>query len=508
MNPLVPPPQVRTLVWVHKTRLLGHYKIFHHYIERCPCRPSSPLSRSYARSYSRALTGIGPRPCLRAPLSLLGLQGLFIRTPPSADAWAGLSLSSGGPAGMGLGLGQGRAGEAGAPNAYLVEIFRLQPFAAAAYLRSLLYCWIGGVMLQLEAAASFGVVADGPGTFYERTAWHWLCLQLTLQFLQAPARLQLWHRLVRVSHSQEAEASERCVCVCASAPTRSCAHVCLPAPTSTPEANSPTSLPSFDLEPSDSIRRLVTSHLWIFSQALGTLFHIVAAFGPVFLHLIEPGSPVRRSVLAVCCANLLVFVVRSALTYIIVISILDARNGGGGGPGRKLKRGLSRESLLRLRRVESDGPCADGDSAAAGPGMCSICLAQFEAGESLVLLPCDERHAFHEDCITQVSMAWRNMAWHGMVRKHPSATTLSLPHSSTPPFPSRSRPSVHSHAPQWLIKSAQCPLCMGDVAVPKTPQPGPGPAVGPRRAPAVGLVARALGLGPTSALRPRPRLWP
>lgn len=205
--PIDPPlssTQVRTLIWVHKTRLLGHYKVFHQYIERCPCRPSSPLSRSYARSYSRALTDIGPRPCLRAPLSLLGLQGLFIRTPPSADAWRGLPGVTAGPAGVG-----GHAG--GAPNSYLVEIFRLQPFAAAAYLRSLLYCWIGGVMLQLEAAASFGVV-DGPGTFYERTAWHWLCLQLTLQFLQAPARLKLWRRLVSVSHSQEAEeASERCV---------------------------------------------------------------------------------------------------------------------------------------------------------------------------------------------------------------------------------------------------------------------------------------------------------
>lgn len=184
--------QVRTLIWVHKTRLLGHYKIFHHYIERCPCRPSSPLSRSYARSYSRALTDIGPRPCLRAPLTMIGLQGLYIRTPPSADAWR--SALNGIP-------------PTAAPNAYLIEIFRLQPFAAAAYLRSLLYCWIGGVMLQLEAAASFGTGSD---TFYERTAWHWLCLQLTLQLLQAPARLKLWRRLVSVSHSQEAdEASER-----------------------------------------------------------------------------------------------------------------------------------------------------------------------------------------------------------------------------------------------------------------------------------------------------------
>lgn len=163
----------------------------------------------------------------------------------------------------------------------------------------------------------------------------------------------------------------------------------------------------------------MTSHLWLFSQALGTLFHIVAAFGPLFLYLIDPGSPVRRTVLSVCCANLLIFILRTVLTFIIMHSILDARNGGAAAAagGRKMKRGLSRESLLRLRRVDSSA-----ESAVGGPGMCSICLAQFEPGESLVLLPCDERHSFHEECITQ-----------------------------------------------WLVKSAQCPLCMGEVSVPRTP---------------------------------------
>lgn len=44
------------------------------------------------------------------------------------------------------------------------------------------------------------------------------------------------------------------------------------------------------------IRNLVTSQLWLFSQALGTVFHIVAAFGPIFLYSIDPSSPVRRNV--------------------------------------------------------------------------------------------------------------------------------------------------------------------------------------------------------------------
>lgn len=134
---------------------------------------------------------------------MIGLQGLYIRTPPSEEAWrgraGGIPEANGG--------GAGAATTANPPNAHLIEIFRLQPFAAAAYLRSLLYCWIGGVMLQLEAAASFGV---GQDTLYERYAWYWLCLQLTLQLLQAPARFQLWQRLVKVSHSTGAEqASDR-----------------------------------------------------------------------------------------------------------------------------------------------------------------------------------------------------------------------------------------------------------------------------------------------------------
>ena len=355
------------MVWVHKTRLLGPYKIFQPYVLQCPMRPCSPLSRSYARSYSRALTSIGPRPCLRAPLSLLGLQGLFIRTPPSADAWRSAVDPRGGRVGPG-----GADGDAS--NAYLVEIFRLQPFAAAAYLRALLYCWIGGVMLQLEAAASFG---EGGGTFYERTAWHWLCLQLTLQLLQAPARFKLWRRLVRVSHSQEApEASER-------------------------------------------IRRLVTSHLWIFSQALGTLFHMVAAFGPLFLYMIDPSSPVRRSVMAACCGNLLVFIVRSALTFLVVHSIMEARNGGGGGgPAGRLKRGLSRNSLSKLRRRDSNAE----DVVEAH--QCSICLAAFDEGQGLLLLPCHERHMYHVACIET-----------------------------------------------WLSKNRSCPLCMADVSLPPVPLP-------------------------------------
>jgi hypothetical protein len=45
-----------------------------------------------------------------------------------------------------------------------------------------------------------------------------------------------------------------------------------------------------------SIRILVTSRLWLVSQALGTLFHTIAAFGPVFLWLISGESTVRKQV--------------------------------------------------------------------------------------------------------------------------------------------------------------------------------------------------------------------
>jgi hypothetical protein len=229
-------------------------------------------------------------------------------------------------------------------------------------------------MLQLEAAASFG---SGGDTFYERTAWHWLCLQLVLQLLQAPARIKLWRRLVRVSHAPEAD------------------------------------------QAAEQIRRLVRSHLWMCSQALGTLFHVVAAFGPLFLYMLAPASPVRRSVLAACCGNLLVFIVRSALTFLVVHSIMEARNsneggdGGREGPRKGLRRGLSRNSLAKLRRRDSNAEDV------MGANHCAICLAFFQEGETLLCLPCHERHVYHTGCIER-----------------------------------------------WLKKNRSCPLCMADITSP------------------------------------------
>ena len=68
----------------------------------------------------------------------------------------------------------------------------------------------------------------------------------------------------------------------------------------------------------------------------------------------------------------------------------------------------------------SDEDLAELDTAAyvAGDGLpdCSICLAEFEAGENLVRLPCAARHAFHPAC-----------------------------------------------AASWLSRSVQCPMCRVDV---------------------------------------------
>jgi hypothetical protein len=114
---------------------------------------------------------------------------------------------------------------------------------------------------------------------------------------------------------------------------------------------------------------------------------------------------VVQQVLSVCCANLLIFILRTALTFVIMHSILESRNSRP----KPLKRGLTKESIARLRRVQS----SDGDAAC----MCSICLSHYLSGDAMLVLPCDERHTFHDECITQ-----------------------------------------------WLVKNSSCPLCQRAVA--------------------------------------------
>ena len=85
----------------------------------------------------------------------------------------------------------------------------------------------------------------------------------------------------------------------------------------------------------------------------------------------------------------------------------------GGVAGKRLKRGLSRSSLSKLRRRASNAE----DVVSAN--QCAICLASFQEGESLLLLPCHERHVYHCECIET-----------------------------------------------WLKKNRSCPLCMADVTSP------------------------------------------
>lgn len=148
--------QVRTLIWVHKQRLLGRYKWGRRYMRQCPCRPCSPGTRVYARTLSEA----GPTPLLTCQLTLL--SHYF----PRRD-----SLDS----------PEEEAVPLDASTSYLYEQFRDQPFAAAAYLRAILYCWAGGVVLLLQHATS---AVLGKDTFPERIAWQWLFCQLVVQLLQ------------------------------------------------------------------------------------------------------------------------------------------------------------------------------------------------------------------------------------------------------------------------------------------------------------------------------------
>jgi len=206
-------------------------------------------------------------------------------------------------------------------------------------------CWAAGVVLQVHVALSFACTLT---TFYEQYAWQWLLAQLSIQCVQVPIRLDLYRKLGEVSRSVDAtEATAR-------------------------------------------IRELVTSRTWLFSQGLGTLFHCLAACGPLLLLLLPTGSSVRRMVMSLCCANLLIFILRTVLTFVIMHSILESRNS----QASRQRRGLSAVGIRKLSRSvfsREKSKC----------NLCSICLGHFDDGDGLLLLPCDERHGFHEPCITQ-----------------------------------------------------------------------------------------------------------
>jgi hypothetical protein len=92
-----------------------------------------------------------------------------------------------------------------ASTAYLFEQFRDQPFAAAAYLRAILYCWAGGVVLLLQHATS---AVLGDNSFAERVAWQWLLGQLVVQLMQVcPISRRSCCAIIRLSARGKVEAS-------------------------------------------------------------------------------------------------------------------------------------------------------------------------------------------------------------------------------------------------------------------------------------------------------------
>lgn len=181
------------------------------------------------------------------------------------------------------------------------------------------------------------------------------------------------------------------------------------------------------------LRRLFGCSFWKRSQALSMGFNALTLMGPVLLFSMDPASPVRREVsrqpsawlsktwvqisvtaspactqplthesllprrqvLSICCANLLIVVLRLALTFGIIHTIMEARDADN-DMATPAQRGLSAQSISRLRSYEfrsaSSIEHVDG---------CSICLSEFQEDEEVMHLPCDERHAFHAGCITQ-----------------------------------------------------------------------------------------------------------
>lgn len=111
----------------------------------------------------------------------------------------------------------------------------------------------------------------------------------------------------------------------------------------------------------------------------------------------------EKAVLDVCCANLLVGVLRTLLA-IGVLYTHEVRQRRRLQRLRKARqrRGLLEKEMEALRKETYKtmrSTSANPNAGSSRAGVCSICLERFVVGDRLWVLPCDDRHKFHGECI-------------------------------------------------------------------------------------------------------------
>jgi len=183
----------------------------------------------------------------------------------------------------------------------------------------------------------------------------WLLLFLAIHFLQLPMRIYLYSHALDVSRAPEVDTA------------------------------------------TDVLHDLLDSNFWIFNQFLGTIWLILAGFGHI-LYLFTPlSTPDSTLILSISSSNIVALIIRTILTVMFYHSSQIAHRWDDSSSSRG--RGLSTVDMDRLGRFLFSNSPEDQHNLTSTS--CAICLSPFEMGELLVNLPCDNRHCFHDSCIRQ-----------------------------------------------------------------------------------------------------------
>jgi len=249
--------------------------------------------------------------------------------------------------------------------------FDLHPFATAAFLRAFIACSFCLLLFHIHSLLTWPDEL-GPGDASGDAKWgngalarSWLLTQVVVLTVSIPLRMEVQRALFRVSTARDTQEATR------------------------------------------KLRNVLSSSTWRANRQLGRVLLLLMLCGPVLLRGppgllgcwglpggLEGLGLVQLQLVSVNSSNLLVAMLRTVLVLSLLYFVqVAAPRQTEGSPSR----GLSATTIKRLKRLtfSSAAQAASPDSLT----QCSVCLEHYEEGDKLLVLPCDDRHNFHEACI-------------------------------------------------------------------------------------------------------------
>lgn len=252
-------------------------------------------------------------------------------------------------------------------DAYLFEaVFEMHPFAAAAFLRAFISCSFGLTFFHIHSLMAWPMELD-PATQHWPRAKEWLILQIVLLLIQTPIRMALQRKLHSVSVAADTQEAARRLRVIFLSPVW-----------------------SWNKSVGYCIKAASLMGLWVLSYS-GVLWHGLDEAQAAALTIEE------SHLISICSSSLLITMMRICLALSLLYFVQLAQPQP---TSDAKKQGLSAGTIQHLRRVVWHPPSPNvRDPNPCPTTQCTVCLAEYEDGDVLIVLPCDRRHNFHKSCI-------------------------------------------------------------------------------------------------------------